>query len=238
MPVYGTGAAVTEDDLRSLVTDAGTILHERGLVDYLGHCSARAPGADRIVIKPRHSAKTRSPGRLAPADMVVVDLDGNLVQGDEAPPSEVFLHTEIYRARPDVLGIVHTHQPAATLFGTIDAELQPILHVPAVLTDGGRVPKWACPLLVNTAERGGVLAAALGGGPLVHLQGHGIVSVADDLRAATVVAVALEELARANLDVLQTGRQARAITEAELADLAHSMEPIAGRWAYYLQEIL
>ncbi|MGH3170369.1 MAG: class II aldolase/adducin family protein, partial [Trebonia sp.] len=187
----------TETELRELVATAGRVLYQQGLTDYLGHCSARIAGTDRVVIKPKHSKTVRSPGQLGPDDMIVIDLDGNLIEGSDAPPAECFIHTEIYRARPDVQAVVHTHQRAATLLGVVGANLLPVLHVPAVLTDGGVMPSWPCPLLVTDRELGRKLAAALGPAGLCHLQGHGIVSVAADIRCAAVTAIALEQLAEA-----------------------------------------
>lgn len=225
----------TTTQLRELVATAGRILYQQGLSDYLGHCSARVGDSDRVVIKPKFSTKTRGMYSLRAADMVVVDLDGQLVEGQERPPAEVFIHTEIYRARPDVRAVVHTHQPTSTLAGVIGAELHPVLHVPSVLTDGGRIATWPCPLLVTTPERGRQLAGALGAGRLCHLQGHGIVSVAADLQSATVTAIALEQLAEANLRILQTGLRPRDITADELAELRRELGPTAARWAYYTQ---
>jgi ribulose-5-phosphate 4-epimerase/fuculose-1-phosphate aldolase len=167
--------------------------------------------------------------------MIVIDLDGNLIEGSDAPPAECFIHTEIYRARPDVRAVVHTHQPAATLLGIIGADLLPVLHVPSVLTDGGTMPTWPCPMLVTNPELGRELAAALGSAGLCHLQGHGIVSVAADIRRATVTAVALEQLAEANLTILQTERSPRVITDAELDELRGAVASVDGRWAYYVQ---
>jgi ribulose-5-phosphate 4-epimerase/fuculose-1-phosphate aldolase len=228
-------ASGPEAGLRQLIATAGRVLHQQGLTDYLGHCSARVPGTDRVVIKPKHSKRVRNPAALGPADMVVIDLDGNLIDGSDTPPTECFIHTEIYRARPDVSAVVHTHQRAATLLGVIGGDLLPLLHVPAVLTDGGNVATWPCPLLVSTPELGRKLASALGTGRLCHLQGHGIVSVAGDLRLATVAAIALEQLAEANLTILQTGLTPRVITPGELNELRESVASIDGRWAYYLQ---
>ncbi len=230
----GHGGAA-ESELRQLVATAGQILYRQGLTDYLGHCSARVPGTDRVVIKPKHSKTVRSPGELGPDDMIVIDLDGNLVEGDDAPPAECFIHTEIYRARPDVWAVAHTHQRAATLLGVMGADLLPVLHVPAVLTDGGTMPAWACPLLVTTPELGRKLAAALGTAGLCHLQGHGIVSVAADIRRAAVTAIALEQLAEANLTILQAGLAPRVITPGELDELRSAVASIDGRWAYYVQ---
>src|SRR5690348_13845047 len=96
----------TTTGLRELVATAGRILYQQGLSDYLGHCSARVGDTDRVVIKPKFSTKTRGMYSLRAADMVVVDLDGQLVEGQERPPAEVFIHTEIYRARPDVHAVV------------------------------------------------------------------------------------------------------------------------------------
>lgn len=231
----GHGGGATETELRELVATAGRILYQQGLTDYLGHCSARVPGTDRVVIKPKHSVTVRSPGELGPADMIVIDLDGNLVEGSDAPPSECFIHTEIYRARPDVQAVVHTHQRAATLLGVVGADLLPVLHVPAVLTDGGTMPAWPCPLLVTDRELGRKLAAALGTAGLCHLQGHGIVSAAADVQRATVTAIALEQLAEANLTILQTGLSPRVITQGELDELRGAVASIGGRWAYYVQ---
>lgn len=236
-PAGHTAAGVSEQELRELVATAGCVLYRQGLVDYLGHCSARVPGTDRLIIKPKHSKRVRSPAALGPADMVVIDLDGNLLEGDDAPPSERFIHTEIYRERPDVLAVVHTHQRAATLLGVIGADLVPLLHVPAVLTDGGAVSTWPCPLLVTSPELGRQLAAQLASANLCHLQGHGIVSVAADVPRAAVTAIAFEQLADANLTILQTGRSPRVITPAELDGLRGAVASVEGRWAYYVQQL-
>lgn len=232
-----SGGAAAEAELRELVATAGRILYQQGLTDYLGHCSARVPGTDRVVIKPKHSKTVRSPGELGPADMIVIDLDGNLLEGSDAPPAERFIHTEIYRARPDVQAVVHTHQRAATLLGVVGGDLLPVLHVPAVVTDGGTMPTWPCPLLVTDRELGKDMAAALGAAGLCHLQGHGIVSAAADVRRATVTAIALEQLAEANLMILQTGLKPRVITAAELDELRATVAAIDGRWAYYVQQL-
>lgn len=224
-----------ERELRELVAASGQILYQQELVDYLGHCSTRVPGTDRVVIKPKHSPKTRGMHSLTADHMIVIDLDGNLVEGNEKPPAEAFIHTEIYRARDDVLAVVHTHQPIATLMGVMNAEILPVLHVQAGQLGAGGKPVWPCPLLVTSPERGRDLAAALGDANIGHLQGHGIVSVARDIRTATVQAIMLEQLAEANLRILQVGRRPRVIPADEISELQREMAPIEGRWAYYLQ---
>jgi L-ribulose-5-phosphate 4-epimerase len=223
-----------ERELRELVATAGRILDTLGLVDYLGHSSARVPGTDRIVIKPKHSPKIRSMAALTAADMVVVDLDGGLLHGAAAPPTEVFIHTEIYRARPDVGAIVHTHQPSATLAGVLGRPIQPTLHVPATFVPSSP-PIWPHPVLVDTPERGRDLATALAGERFCHLQGHGIVSVAADIRHATVGAAMLEQLAEVSLRAAQAGCEPRVIPPEEIDVLRAQLAGVEGRWAYYLQ---
>ena len=222
-------------ELRELVATSGQILYEQQLVDYLGHSSARVPETDHVVIKPKHSPTTRGMHTLTADDMIVIDLDGNLVEGIEKPPAEAYIHTEIYRARDDVMAVVHTHQPTATLMGVMSAEILPVLHVQAGLVGGEEIPVWPCPLLVTNPGRGRDLAAALGDANVGHLQGHGIVSVAADVKTATIQAIMLEQLAKANLRILQAGRTPRVITAEEIAQLQREMAPVEGRWAYYLQ---
>lgn len=226
--------AGTEAQLRELVATAGRILFRLGLADYLGHCSARSPEPGRIVVKPKHSTTIRGMHRLTGSDMVVVDLDGRLVEGSQRPPAEVAIHTEIYRARPDVMSVVHTHQRAATLMGTLDASILPILHVQSTFVSRP-VPLWPCPLLVTSPEQGGELATALGAERFCHLQGHGIVSVADSVPEAVVGAAMLEQLAEANLTALQTGRRPRVIPPEEIAVLTEQKAPVEGRWSYFTQ---
>lgn len=229
-----TSDKMEEGQLREIVAMAGKILYHQRMMDYLGHLSVRIPNTDRIVIKPKFSPRTRSVGSVGPKDLIVIDLDGHLLEGEEQPPAEFRIHTEIYRARPDVSAVVHTHQPSSTLLGVIGAELLPLLHIPSVLTDGG-VATWPSPLMVTTQALGQEVAAALGNRHLCHLQGHGIVAVAQDLREATLAAIAFEQLAEANLRVLQTGLQPRAITREELDQLHETAGGIEGRWAYYQQ---
>lgn len=222
-------------ELKDLVARAGQVLYRVGLADYLGHTSARVPGTDQVVVKPKHSPRIRGMHRLTGEQMVVVDMDGQLVEGEDPPPAEVYIHTEIYRARSDVQAVVHTHQRAATLMGVIGKPILPITHVESTFVGPDGIPTWPCPLLVTSPTRGAELAAALGDASYCHLQGHGIVSVADSVEAAVVGAVMLEQLAEANLTVLQTGCQPRVISRDEIEQLTAEKAPVAGRWAYLTQ---
>lgn len=223
-----------EDDeqrARRLVTASSTIQYRMGLTDYLGHTSMRLAGDHRYLIKPKHSPSVRAMDSLGPEDLIVVDDDG--VSADASrPPAEVFIHTEIFKRRPDVNVVVHTHQPLAVTMGILEAPMHPLLHVQSPLVSAP-VPIWPCSLLVTDQGLGGRLADALGDGPVAHLQGHGIVSVGATIEEATVNAIHLEQLSRVNLEVLKTGLTPRVIPPEEIERLRDQLAPVDGRWAYY-----
>src|SRR6188768_1211935 len=101
-PMISEPSAPTEATLRQELADVCRVLFRLHLVDYMGHPSVRVPGTDRVLIKPRHSVRIRAQDQIAPDDMATIDLDGNHLAGEHAPPGERFIHTAMYRARPDV----------------------------------------------------------------------------------------------------------------------------------------
>lgn len=224
----------SEREQRELLATSCHILYKLGLSDYLGHPSVRL-GENRILIKPKHSPAIRGMDRMGPDDMVIIDLDGNLVEGEHQPPSERFIHTEIYRARPDVVSVVHTHQPISTLLGIVELPLLPLLHVDSMILDDEPIPIFHCAELIVSPAAGQAVAEALGRHNLCHLQGHGIVSVAATIQEATIGAIHMERLSEANYRVAQLGRRPRVIPPAELAALRTQLAPPAGRWAYYAE---
>jgi ribulose-5-phosphate 4-epimerase/fuculose-1-phosphate aldolase len=166
--------------------------------------------------------------------MVVIDLAGQPIEGRDPPPSERFIHTCIYRARPDVQAVVHTHQPMATVMGIGGAPIHPVLHVQSHLVERP-VPVWPCAKLVTDDALGDQLAKALGDHAVVHLQGHGITGVAATVQEATLHTIHLEQLAEANWKVLAMGRQPRIIPPEEIQQRAASGVGWEVRWAYYAE---
>jgi L-ribulose-5-phosphate 4-epimerase len=227
-------ADLTETQLRRLLADACRILYRLGLTDYMGHPSVRIPGTDYVLIKPRHSLRIRAQDRIQPEDMIIIDLDGNLVAGKDGPPGERFIHTCIYRARPDVQAIVHTHQPMATVMSIAGEPILPVLHVQAALVERP-VPVWPCAKLVTDNDLGGQLASALGDHSVCLMQGHGIVSAAATVQEATIGAIHLEHLADANYKVLAINRRPRVIPPDEIRQLVEHGVGYEVRWAYYAE---
>jgi ribulose-5-phosphate 4-epimerase/fuculose-1-phosphate aldolase len=227
-------APPTEAELRQQLADVCRVLFRLRLVDYMGHPSVRIPGTNHVLIKPRHSRRILAQDRLRPADMALIDLDGNQLGGEHAPPGELFIHTAIYRARPDVQAVVHTHQPMATMMSVGAAPILPVLHVEGELVEKP-VPMWPCAMLVTDGTLGDAVASALGEHRVALLQGHGVASVAATPAEAALQAIHLEHLAEANWRVLAMGRQPRAIPPEELRQRAASGVEWQVRWAYYCQ---
>jgi L-ribulose-5-phosphate 4-epimerase len=227
-------ANATEQELRQLLADCCRVMFRLGLTDYMGHPSVRIPGTDHILIKPRHSVRIKSQDRVKPEDMVIIDLDGKLVEGNDGPPSERFIHTCIYRARPDVQAIVHTHQHMATLMSIAEAPILPVLHVESPLVEKP-VPMWPCAKLVTDNDLGDDVARTMGDHAVCLLQGHGIVSAAATVQEAAIGAIHLEHLADANYKVLAIGRQPRVIPHDEIVQLKSTGVGFEVRWAYYAE---
>lgn len=227
-------ATPTEAELRQQIADACRVLFRLHLVDYMGHVSARIPGTNNVLIKPQHSQRILSQDRLTPEDIVIIDLDGNVVDAPDRPPGERFIHTSVYKARPDIQSVVHTHQPMATMMGIGSAPIEPVLHVEGELVERP-VPIWPCAKLVTDHELGDQMAAVMGDHPVVHLQGHGITTGAPSVAQAALQAIHLEHLAEANWKVLAMGRQPRVIPPEELQQRAASGVAWQVRWAYYRQ---
>ncbi len=217
--------------LRRHVALACRILYQQALADYVGHPSARIGDSEYIVVKPKFSTRIKGHGSMTTEDMLVAGLDGRVYVGDDPPPSELSLHLEIYRARPDVKAVVHTHQLMATCFGVAGRPILPILHLEATLVADG-IAVYPSSKLITNPERGREMAQALGQHRVMHLQGHGIVTTGPRIEEATIAAIMLERLAHANY-IAQALGTPRVIPPDELALLREEMQPPEGRWAYY-----
>jgi L-fuculose-phosphate aldolase len=247
LPVAGKDFHVSElDDLKAEVARSCQIVGRLHLTrEPNGHVSARIPGGDRIVIKARGRAE--SPLSYTEVDdLAVCDLDGRLVEGREglAAPAEVFIHTQVYRARPDVGSVIHIHPPAVVAFTVAGRELLPIVgaYNPSALrliTDG--LPTYPRSVLINSVERGDDLARALGTAKACLMRGHGITTAGATVEEATLTAVHLNDLAELHFRADLLGG-ARPISDEDLTDFAPrpgEARPAAGprehssEWRYY-----
>ncbi|MFN8111418.1 MAG: class II aldolase/adducin family protein [Thermoleophilia bacterium] len=179
--------------LREDVACACRVLATEGYTDLtLGHVSARVPGTDTILIKRKGIALDE----VEPEDVVLVDLDGNsLENGDTELHLETALHTEVYRARPDVGAVVHGHPAHTTALGATDAPLLMLSHDAVLFADG--LPRYeAGPDLVTSSEEGAAVARALGPHRAVLMRNHGVLVVGRSIPWMVVTAATLERAAR------------------------------------------
>lgn len=179
--------------LRSLVCALHAELPRWNLVTWTsGNVSARVPGADLMVIKPSGV----SYDDLAPADMVVCDLDGRPVEGDHRPSSDTSAHAYVYRARPDIGGVAHTHSPYATAWAA-RGEAIPCAITAMADEFGGDIPVGPFALIGGDDIGRGVVATLEGHrSPAVLMRGHGVFTVGAGAKAAVKAAVMCEDVAR------------------------------------------
>ena len=164
-----------------------------------GNVSGRDPETGLVVIK----ASGIRYEDLGPEHMVVVDLDGNKVEGGYKPSSDTFSHVYIYRHRPDVGGVVHTHSRYATAFAAVGRE------IPCVLTAigdefGGPIPCGGFALIGDEAI-GRVVVESIGKSPAVLLKNHGVFAIGKTAAAAVKAAVMTEDVAATVWLAMQIG---------------------------------
>jgi L-ribulose-5-phosphate 4-epimerase len=230
--LMGIGSVQTDriPDLKEKIALGCRILAKLELSDYLGHVSARIPGTEYVFIKGKGLLLGNLLNMTAEG-VVKVDLEGNLLEGNVAPPDEVVLHTEILKARPDVNAVVHTHQPITTLFGDQRKRILPIQGVMAAVCRR-EIPIFESSRKIVSHEQGAGVAQALGDHLAVHLRNHGIVTVGTCVEEAVVYAIWLEHQAKMTLyGTLLGAPQGMSPDEAELQ--VTDAGPLEGRWRYY-----
>ena len=176
-------------ELRQQLADALSMMERAEVIDFNGHMSCRLPGTANILINSGKSVRSK----LSAADIVEIDLDGKPVGHEVVPPMEFHLHSAIYRARPDVNAVAHTHPVWSTLFSSAGEAVQPVTMQAAVM---GPVQTFAKTASINQRPLAEELAAALGPHRVIMLRSHGAVTVGADIVEAFVLAIYLEETAK------------------------------------------
>jgi ribulose-5-phosphate 4-epimerase/fuculose-1-phosphate aldolase len=185
---------------------ANRILYDQGVVDGFGHVSVRHDkNAEHFLL-----ARSMAPGLVTSSDIMEFDREGNAVDPQErAVYLERFIHSEIYKAHPEVRAVVHSHSPAVIPFGVTSVPLRPIFHLSSFLTGG--VPVFeireaggpATDMLIRTPELGASLSRTLGAAPVALMRGHGDVVVASSLKEVVFRAVYTEVNARLEAEALR-----------------------------------
>ncbi len=188
---------------------ANHILFHQGVVDGFGHVSRRHPDRpDRFLL-----ARSMAPALVQRSDILEFDLSGDPVTaGGRTPYLERFIHSEIYRARPDVTAVVHSHSPAVIPFGVVStATLRPICHMSGFLCTGTPIFEIrdhagdGSDMLIRSRTLGEALARRLGPSAVVLMRGHGSTVVGSSLRQAVFRAVYTEVNARLQAEASRLG---------------------------------
>ena len=167
-------AQPSQNQIKQELVDAIRMLESAEYIDHNGHCSARRD-ANTFYINSGASVR----GTLTVEDIVVVDLDGKPVDGGNVkPPLEFPIHAEVYRARPNVNAVFHTH-PQWSTYLTMTGVRQKVVYAQASLL--GPMPVMDSPMSVNTREMGEKMVAVMGDNPVVMLKAHGVVAAGETI---------------------------------------------------------
>ncbi len=187
--------------LRQEVWRMNLALPKNGLVTWTsGNVSGRDRETGYVIIKPSGVLFED----LMPADLIIVDLDGRVVEGRLKPSVDTATHLYIYRHRPDVGGIVHTHSPYATAFAALGRPI-PVYLTAMADEFGGPIPVGAY-AQIGGEEIGKEIMRAIGDSPAILMKNHGVFAIGPTPTAATKAAVMVEDVARTVHLALQLGQ--------------------------------
>jgi ribulose-5-phosphate 4-epimerase/fuculose-1-phosphate aldolase len=199
-------AAAADSQIADLVA-GNRILAMEGVLDGMGHISVRhATRPDRFFL-----ARSMAPELVTAADILEYDLEGKPIDArDRTSYLERFIHSEIYRLRPDVRAIVHCHTPSLIPFAASDVPLRAMYHMAAFVAEG--VPVWdirkaagVTDLLVRDAALGRALAQSLGQKSAALMRGHGAVVVAASIPNVVGRSIYLDVNAKAQAQAIALG---------------------------------
>jgi len=218
---------------------ANRILYRQGVVDGFGHVSVRHDqSSDHFLL-----ARNMAPGLVRREDIVTFDLDGAALDAaGRRGYLERFIHAEVYRARPDVQSVVHSHSPNVIPFGVTGTPLQPVFHMSGFLAEGSalfeiRDVAGDTDMLISNASLGVGLAAALGSRSTVLMRGHGSTVVGASLEQAVYRAIYAEVNARLQTQARQLGEVTylNAVEAAKAAAINDTQLPRV--WELWAREI-
>ena len=235
-----TDASAVDTTLLDDLTAANRILYDQGVVDGFGHVSVRHPK------DPTHffMARSMAPALATPADILEFDLQGEPLDAKgRAVYLERFIHSAIYKVRPDVQAVVHSHSPAVIPFGVTTVLLKPLYHISSFLGTG--VPVFDIhqsagdtDMLIRTPQLGDALAAALGDKAVVLMRGHGSVAVGESLVEGVFRAVYTEVNARLQAEALKLGPVTYLTPEEAILSMRTNKGIQARAWELWKRKVM
>jgi HCOMODA/2-hydroxy-3-carboxy-muconic semialdehyde decarboxylase len=236
-------AADLSPDLVDDLVAANRILAHYGMFDAYGHISVRSRSNPNRYLMARYLP----PASATPADITVYDLDSKALDpAVKRSFSERFIHGEIYRARPDVMSVVHNHAPSLIPFSLSDKPLLPVMHTGAFL--GGGVPVFDAAkfipdtnMMIQSPAAARALANTLGQRPVALIRGHGAVVVGDSIRQATFRSYYAEMNGRVLAGAMALGGRVHALNDQEARRAEASAVapvPVDRAWIHWRKEVL
>jgi HCOMODA/2-hydroxy-3-carboxy-muconic semialdehyde decarboxylase len=218
---------------------ANRILYRNGVVDGFGHVSARHDQSAQHFLL----ARSMAPALVRRDDILTFDLDG-VAQGAESPRVylERFIHAEIYRARPDVQAVVHSHSPGVIPFGATREPLRPIFHMSGFLGEGAalfdiRDAAGDTDMLISNSALGVALAKALGAKSAVLMRGHGSTVVGGSVEQAVYRAIYTDVNARLQIEATQLGQVTYLNAEEARKAAAMNDNVLSRPWELWVREV-
>ncbi|MBV9234732.1 MAG: class II aldolase/adducin family protein [Xanthobacteraceae bacterium] len=211
---------MTHDDAKKKLILAGQVLVDEGQDDFTrGHISLRLPDdSGHFFMKP-HSVGL---DEITLANILTIDLAGNVVAGTARRHSEVYIHSEVYKARPDVHCVLHTHPPYAIALSASGSPLK-CFSQPSALFYNSLGTYDDTINLIRTSEMGIRVAQALGGGRGVLLKNHGIVVAGPSIEEVVISALMLENAAQIQMIVEAAGNPGPEFPARDIAQLQHDI---------------
>jgi ribulose-5-phosphate 4-epimerase/fuculose-1-phosphate aldolase len=205
------------DEVKQKLIDAGRILEDAGQGDLTrGHVSIRVPGDPTHFFMKPHSFGF---DEITPENIVVCNLEGEKVAGGGRKHSEVYIHSEIYKLRPDVNSVIHTHPTHAVALSCTGQPLHPISQPAVAFCDG--LPYYTDTIeLIRSHAMGAGVAKALGKAKAVLLRNHGAAIVGATVEESTILAIMLDNACQIQLAALAAGPLGP-VFDAEYIDRLH-----------------
>ncbi|HET9885388.1 MAG TPA: class II aldolase/adducin family protein [Candidatus Binatia bacterium] len=220
------------EQLKKDVVSACRILSRRKLVEGFGHVSARIIDSDQFIITPRISLAL-----VTAADLLTMNLNGEVIDGNHRAPFEAALHAAIMRIKPWINAITRIHARVANIFSVTDRKLEPV-HNHGSFFAGG-VPVFYLPDLISTAELGEQVASTMGDQPAVLLRGNGQVTVGRTIPEAVMMAIYLEEAAEILHGALQIGTPIPLTIDEAAKRQVEALPPVdlERAWNYFKDQV-
>lgn len=226
--------------LKAELALANHILFKQRVVDGFGHVSARDPEhPDRFFL-----SRSMAPALVTESDIITFGVDGEAIDDDRKAYLERYIHSEIYRARPEVMAVVHSHSSAVIPFSIVpSARLRPVCHMAGFLGAGAPIFEIrdyagdSSNLLVDSVKLGKAMTDVLGTNTTVLMRGHGSTVIGGNLREAVFRGIYLEVNARLQAEALRLGEPVY-LTPGEAATIdAMNRSTLERAWNLWVREV-